>query len=32
MPWHVAQLAAEFHAAYASKFKSLDDYRVLEAN
>jgi alpha-beta hydrolase superfamily lysophospholipase len=31
MPWHVAQLAAEFHAADASKFKSLDDYRVLEA-
>jgi alpha-beta hydrolase superfamily lysophospholipase len=31
MPWHVAPLAAEFHAAEAPKFKSLDDYRMLEA-
>jgi alpha-beta hydrolase superfamily lysophospholipase len=31
MPWHVAPLAAEFHAADASKFESLDDYRALEA-
>ena len=31
MPWHVAPLAAEFHAADAAKFDSLDDYRALEA-
>jgi esterase/lipase len=31
MPWHEAPLEAEFHAADASKIKSLDDYRVLEA-
>lgn len=31
MPWHVAPLAAEFRAADASKFDSLDDYRALEA-
>jgi hypothetical protein len=30
MPWHVAPLAAEFHAADAPKFESLDDYRALE--
>jgi len=31
MPWHVAPLAAEFHAADASRFNSLDDYRALES-
>ena len=31
MPWHVAPLAAEFRAADASNFESLDDYRALEA-
>jgi alpha-beta hydrolase superfamily lysophospholipase len=31
MPWHVAPLEAEFRAADASKFESLDDYRALEA-
>jgi alpha-beta hydrolase superfamily lysophospholipase len=31
MPWHVAPLAAEFRAADAPKFESLDDYRKLEA-
>ena len=31
MPWHVAPLEAEFRAADAPKFESLDDYRMLEA-
>jgi alpha-beta hydrolase superfamily lysophospholipase len=31
MPWHVAHLEAEFRAANAPEFKSLDDYRTLEA-
>ncbi len=31
MPWHVAPLEAEFRAADAPKFQSLDDYRVVEA-
>jgi alpha-beta hydrolase superfamily lysophospholipase len=31
MPWHVAPLDAEFRAADASKFHSLDDYRAMEA-
>jgi alpha-beta hydrolase superfamily lysophospholipase len=31
MPWHVASLSAEFRAADASKYESLDDYRALEA-
>jgi esterase/lipase len=30
-PWHLAPLDAEFHAADASNFKSLDNYRALEA-
>jgi len=30
MPWHVAPLAAEFRAADAPHFRSLDDYRALE--
>ncbi len=30
MPWHVAPLEAEFRAADASRFESLDDYRALE--
>lgn len=31
MPWHVAPLEAEFRAANAPEFHSLDDYRALEA-
>jgi alpha-beta hydrolase superfamily lysophospholipase len=31
MPWHTAPLEAEFRAADAPKFNSLDDYRALEA-
>jgi acetyl esterase/lipase len=31
MPWHVASLSAEFRAADASKYETLDDYRALEA-
>ena len=30
-PWHLAPLAAEFHAADAGKIKSLNDYRALES-
>jgi alpha-beta hydrolase superfamily lysophospholipase len=30
MPWHTAPLEAEFRAADAPKFNSLDDYRALE--
>jgi alpha-beta hydrolase superfamily lysophospholipase len=30
MPWHVAPLEAEFRAADAPKFASLDEYRALE--
>jgi alpha-beta hydrolase superfamily lysophospholipase len=32
MPWHLAPLEAEFHAADAPNFHSLDDYRALETN
>ena len=31
MPWHLAPLTAEFRAADAPKFASLDDYRAAEA-
>jgi alpha-beta hydrolase superfamily lysophospholipase len=31
MPWHLAPLAAEFRAADAPRFESLDQYRALEA-
>ncbi len=31
MPWHVAPLEAEFRAADAQRFHSLDDYRELES-
>jgi alpha-beta hydrolase superfamily lysophospholipase len=31
MPWHLAPLTAEFRAADAAKFGTLDDYRALEA-
>jgi hypothetical protein len=31
MPWHMAPLAAEFRAAVAANFKSLDDYCALES-
>lgn len=31
MPWHTAPLQAEFRAADAPRFNSLDDYRALEA-
>jgi len=31
MPWHLAPLTAEFHAADAANIRSLDDYRALES-
>ena len=31
MPWHLAPLAAEFHAADGLAIRSLDDYRALES-